>query len=265
MTPKLSNAPVYFTISQVVFNPILSLESYLPSIQESFRRLGYEDFKQLSTFNFNLMVSAGESPPTQSPPQLVPVIRYSFANMAGTSGFILAHNMLAFQTTEYDTFDKFSEILIQGIELIHKAVTIGYWERVGLRYLDWVYPRDGENVALYIAPEIKGLYETPGGTLVYSYSETVMQTAVGTTTTSRAIIQDGGIAFPPDLSSHGLTVADRFARLNGLHVAIDIDGSFVDRMVFDSRSIMTRLDNLHEEIWKSFKATVTPHALSVWK
>ena len=263
MGQKMKNAPVYFTIAQVRFNPILSLETYLPSIQESFRKLGYEDFKPTIVATFNLaIVASGEGSSPQVPPTQR-VSRYTFANMEGTRGFILEQNALSFQATDYDTFETFSGAFLEGLELLHKAVGIGYSERVGVRYLDAVYPRAGEKLSEYIVPEVMGLTSKLEHTLVHSFSETRAQTAVGTTI-SRTVIQDGPIGFPPDLAPHGLTVDERFTRLDGLHAIIDTDGSYDSREKFDTQSIKARLHNLHDEIWKSFKATVTRHSLSVW-
>ena len=37
MGKKLANAPVYYTVAQVQFNPILNLDSFLPAIQAKMR------------------------------------------------------------------------------------------------------------------------------------------------------------------------------------------------------------------------------------
>lgn len=263
MGQKMKNAPVYFTIAQVRFNPILSLETYLPSIQESFRKLGYEDFKPTIVATFNLaIVASGEGSSPQVPPTQR-VSRYTFANMEGTRGFILEQNALSFQATDYDTFDTFSGALLEGLDLLHRAVGIGYSERVGVRYLDAVYPRAGEKLSEYIVPEVMGLTGKLERALVHAFSETMTQTDVGAMI-SRTVIQNGSIGFPPDLAPLNLTVAERFSRLDGLHATIDTDGYYDGREKFDMQSIRSRLHHLHDEIWKSFSATVTKHALSVW-
>lgn len=264
MGQKMKKAPVYFTIAQVRFNPILSLETYLSSIQESFRKLGYEDFKTTFFAAFNLSIiasgegSSSEIPPTQK------ISRYTFGNMEGTRGFILEQNALSFQATDYDKFETFSGALLEGLDLLNKSVGISYSERVGIRYLDAVYPRNGEQLAEYLTQEMMGLTGRLEGELLHSFSETMTRTAVGTMV-SRTIIQGGPIGFPPDLTPIGLTVAERFTRLDGLHAIIDTDGFYEGREKFDAQSIKTHLHNLHDEIWKSFKATITPHAITVWK
>ena len=60
MGKKMKNAPVYFVLAQVRFNPLLTLDSYVPAIQETLRKAGYADFSKLmmATVNFNLAVPA---------------------------------------------------------------------------------------------------------------------------------------------------------------------------------------------------------------
>lgn len=262
MGQKMKSAPVYFTIAQVRFNPILSLETYLPSIQESFRKLGYEDFKKTIVATFNL-TTAGAPEGVPEVPATQRISRYIFSNMEGTQGFVLEQNALSYQATDYDRFETFSGSLLEGLDLLNKVVGIGYSERVGVRYLDAVYPRDGEKLGEYLTMEVMGLTGKIEGALLHSFSETMTQTEVGNTV-SRVIIQGGTIGFPPDLTPIGLTIAERFTRLDGLHAIIDTDGYHEGREKFDQQAIKKRLDDLHDEIWKSFKATVTEHALSVW-
>ena len=57
MGAKLSNAPVFFTIGQIQHNPLLSLETYLPQIQESMRKAGYPAFKRAVRVALNLTSS----------------------------------------------------------------------------------------------------------------------------------------------------------------------------------------------------------------
>ena len=46
MGTKMRSAPVYFTIAQARFNPILTLDAYAPQIQERLRKEGFPDAKK---------------------------------------------------------------------------------------------------------------------------------------------------------------------------------------------------------------------------
>lgn len=46
MGTKLSNAPVYYTVAQVQFNPVLDLDGYIPAIQSKMREAHFPDYKK---------------------------------------------------------------------------------------------------------------------------------------------------------------------------------------------------------------------------
>lgn len=266
MGQKMQNAPVYFTIAQVRYNPILSLETYLSGIQESMRKAGYPDFKKGVTMSFNLMPLASGEISQEQFPQPERVERYIFSNMDSTCGFILEQNALSFQATSYDTFEIFSDELLKGLGIVHKAVALDFSERVGVRYLDAISPVENEKLTDYLVPEVLGLSSRFKNCIVqHSFSETLVQIPAVGNVMSRSIIQSGALGFPPDLQPIGLKVADRFAKLNGVHATIDIDASFDGRETFDLGALKNRLFALHGEIINAFHATVTEHALAVWK
>ena len=145
MGTKMRAAPVYFTIAQVRFNPILSLNTYAPQIQERLRKEGFPDAQKgfLATINLNVNVapsSEGSSP--QIP--MAQSALYLFGNMERTSGFILDQGALSFQTTEYDVFETLLTDFLKGLQAVNDAVSLSYIDRIGLRYLDAVFPKSGE-------------------------------------------------------------------------------------------------------------------------
>ena len=115
MEKKMRHAPVYFTIVQVRFNPIMALDDYAPKIQDRMRRDGFPDLQKGTLATFNLNIAPGETGPAQVP--VAKTARYTFSNMAKTAGFILDQGSLSFQTTDYDVFGTFSETFIAGPRL----------------------------------------------------------------------------------------------------------------------------------------------------
>lgn len=269
MGSKMTNAPVYFTLAQVRHNPVLSLDSYIPGIQESLRKAGYPDFQRGMSVVFNLgnLAPAAGGDTKQEQPQQLRIERFMFSNMERTRGFILDQNSLSFQSTEYDTFESFSGAFLMGLGIVHQAVTFGFSERVGIRYLDAVVPVGGEKeLPKFLVPEVLGLASRLGDnvSVLHSFSETQIRTTVGNVL-SRTIIQNGPLGFPPDLQPIGLKVAERFIKVSGVHAIIDTDGSHETREAFDLDALKGKLQALHDEIIKVFQATVTEHALNAWK
>jgi len=263
MGQKLKNAPVYFTIVQARFNPILALETYAPKIQERLRKQEFPDVQRTVQSTFNLNIA---SPPEDSPAE-VPVerlARYTFYNIERTAGFILDNAALSFQTTEYDLFASFLARFLKGLQIVHEVVDLSYTQRLGVRYLDAVFPRTDEALSDYLNQSLLGLYgKIDGHQLVHAFSETVSKTDA-IKVVSRAIIRESSVGFPPDLQPMTMTLAERFRILTGTHAILDIDGSYEQRERFDVDRIKKWLTTIHDDITKAFKASVTQHALDVW-
>jgi uncharacterized protein (TIGR04255 family) len=264
MGTKMKAAPVYFTIAQVRFNPILSLETYAPQIQERLRKEGFPDAQKsfLATINLNLNVApSSEGSPTQLP--MAQTTRYLFGNMERTSGFILDQGALSFQTTEYDVFETFLADFLKGLRAVNDAVSLSYTDRIGIRYLDAVFPKAGETVRDYISASILGLTEKIDDTIVHSFSETLVKRE-NVNVRSRVIIQEAEIGFPPDLQPQALSLGKRFQGLHGRHAIIDTDGWSESRERFDLDRIREQLWLIHSGIDKTFRASVTENALKAW-
>lgn len=258
MGTPLKNPPVYFTVAQVRFNTLLKLADYLPSIQEGLRKMGYPAFSTHTSIALQLIVQDG-----QTIPQPVPHEQYLFANVQQTHGFVLSSEALTFQSTSYGTYELFSEAFLNGLELIHNVVRLDFTERVGLRYLDHVYPKTGDSLPLYLAPEVQGLSARLGGQPMHSYSE-ALNVVGDVKLRARVVIQDGGLAFPPDLLPLGMPVEPRFAQAQGMHAILDTDGFVDGRKLFSLADVNHQLHAIHEVIGDAFRATVTDHARTVW-
>jgi uncharacterized protein (TIGR04255 family) len=260
---KLRQAPVYFTLAQVRFNPLLALDSYVPKIQDQFRRVGYPDTKKgvLTTLNLNVGSLAGGNTPQVPFSQAT---RYMFSNMRRTEGFILDQAALSLQTTDYDTFEKFAGTFLSGLRIVHEAVSLSYTDRIGVRYLDAIYPRTEEDLSEYLSQSVLGLYRKLNGTLSHAFSETVIKNDFGAVV-ARVILQDGEIGFPPDLQPMELQVSERFRNLRGVHALLDTDGSRENRDVFDLEAIERHLTTIHAAVIEAFKAIITERALKIWE
>ena len=262
MGAPLSNPPVYFTLAQVRFNPILKLADYLPEIQEGFRREGYPDFETQHGVAIQLHLQDNNAA-VQALPQHIHQERYLIGNAERTHSFILDRESLTIQSTNYGHFEHFSQIFIAGLLLVHKVVELAYTERVGLRFLDRVMPREGETVDQYLADHIQGLKSKLGGQSVYSYAE-AMNEVDGIKLVSRVAIQHGPLAFPPDIQPGQLAVVKKFLSYIGPSATLDNDGFIERRESFSERNLCAHLEAIHKVIGVAFRVTVTPHAFSVW-
>ncbi|MGN6084300.1 TIGR04255 family protein [Trinickia sp.] len=261
MGKKLNNAPAYYTVAQVQFNPILNLDAYIPAIQAKMRERHFPDFKQDVV---QRLIFGTAEPGQLVAPTVTPQSRYQFGDISGTSRFVLETNALSFQTTDYETFETFSEMLLTGLGVAHDALHLDFIERIGLRYLDAVQP-SGEKESLrdFLVQEVLGLSLRGDVQLQHSVSETVVATPAGQLV-SRVLIRHGQVGLPLELMALAPKIAPRFTQRDGLHAIIDTDASTTQREAFDLTSVETQLTALHDEIDKCFRAIVTEHALAAW-
>ncbi len=259
MGTPLKIPPVYFTVVQARFNPLLKLSEYLPEVQETMRKAGFPDFKSVVGVGVQM-----EDAPDGSPvPKPIQFQQFHFANVPQTHSFVLANDALTFQSTDYGTFEQFSGAFISGLERVHEVVGLDFVSRIGLRYLDCVAPRVGEALEAYLAPEVHGLGAKLGGELLHSFAETL--SAQGEIKLrSRVIVQDGPLGFPPDVSPSGLVVQSRFLEVKGRRAILDNDGFIDGRWVFLLKQVEKQVNDVHEVISAAFRVAATDHARAVW-
>jgi len=258
MGTPLKKPPVYFTVLQVRFNAILNLTEYLPSIQDQMRKSGYPDYEAKRQMVINISSQDGVPTPTPGTAE-----RHFFGTTDKMHRFVLTGDFLALQSSNYGTYEQFSAKFLEGISFVHQVVKLDYTDRIGLRYLDQVAPKSGDDLNKYLVPEAQGLGVRLGGKQMHSFIET-LTTFDRVNLLSRVIIQDAGLPFPPDLQPEGMEINDRFTSYSGRNAAIDTDGFIEGRDLFSLDELRQKLEAIHEVVRKAFRHTVTDHAFNVW-
>jgi len=259
MGARLKNPPVYVTVAQVRFNPILKIAEFLPSIQERFRLAGYPDFKTQHGVSIQISVDNNETTPKPVKQEI-----YRFGNVEQTDAFTLDNQNLTLLSTNYGDFKQFQATFIKGLEATNELLDISYVERVGLRYLDRVMPLEGDKLEDYLISQVHGINSLFGGVAGYTYTEAL--NVVGSIKlVSRIAIQKGPLAFPPDLQiGNDMQVIERFKTYDGISAILDNDGFIEGREPFSKKQIIEHLENIHKVIGNAFKAIVTPYAFESW-
>lgn len=269
MGKRMANAPVFYVLCQLAHESRLTLKDALPALHSKMKAAGYPDHRAERTLQFKIPQSADgggavEAPATESE-------RYIFSDVQSTSGFIVLPNALSFHTTAYETFERFTELFERGLQIVAEVTEpYAYVDRLGLRYLDAVAPRDGETLRNYLEPELLGL----GGSmerhkveaaLAYSFSETVaLEPEVGQVV-ARVMLRNSSLGFPADLQSAALKLPPRFKLIEGEHAVLDTDASTSERMGYDLQTVRQRLTELHSLVDTAFQRSVTDHARKIWR
>ncbi len=262
MGRKLNQAPVFYTVAQIQFNPILDMEAYISRIQPKMRAAGLPDYQH---FVYQQLIFPPANTEAWSAPSMTSQSRFLFGDIEGRSMILVDSNSITFETTAYATFETLLQTLLNGLTILNDTLQLDFIERIGLRYLDAVKVNaEGESLRDYLVPEVLGLALNSGKNLQHSISETVAVIQDGQLVT-RVLIRDGELSLTPDLLT-GPTpkIQDHFLALKGLHAVMDTDAFISRREAFDITDIRNRLIYLHDEIDRSFKAVVTEHALASW-
>jgi uncharacterized protein (TIGR04255 family) len=260
MGKKLSNPPVFYTLAQFKFNPIVGMSEYIPKLQDRLRRIGYPDFRQENQLAINIRRTDESQPEIQNIQQ----VRWSFTNSQNTEGYLLHAESLVFHSTSYESFQDFSKKALDGLRLLHELIELAFVELIGLRYLDAVSPLGGDDINCYLTPSLLGLSSIIGGSLAHAYSETQTQIESGTLV-ARAVMTESGLALPPDLFPFQLKLLPKFASITGRNAVLDIDYFVTQRFDFDVKRSEELLQVAHGIITDAFRASVTERALSVWE
>ncbi len=259
MGTPLKNPPVYLTLAQVRFNPILKLGDFLPSIQESLRQAGYPDFERQNIISIQITAQDGQ-PPAPTPVQQE---RFLFGNVEKTHTFILDGQSLTLQSTNYGHFEAFSTCFLDALSIVDNAMKLAFTERVGLRYLDRVMPQTGETIEQYLVDQVKGMNSRLTGRPIYAFTE-AMNEIENIKLLSRVAIQEGPLAFPPDIQPGNMRISEKFTSYIGNSAILDNDGCVEGREVFSKKAVAEHLDAIHKVIGAAFRATATPHAFTTW-
>jgi len=258
MGKKLPHAPIFYVLAQVRFAALPKINERISDVQEDLRTNGFPDpfDESITEIQFNM---AGAQPAFQ--PRTVK--RWVSRNAERTAGFIFDPGSITYQTTAYEDSTTLVDAFFKGLEVLHKHVNIQLVDRVGVRTLDAVFPRNDENIAQYIDGSALGLYGRLDADLQHVFSESVLNSARGTVV-SRALTQNGGISMPPDLQSPHFVLADRFNGKSGIHTLLDIDASSSERKPFDLNHAKATMVALKKYASESFWKTVTPKAKEIW-
>jgi len=258
----LSQQPLVLVLCQVRFSPVRQMATYIPAIQEKFRRDGFP-IERAGKVQV-LVVSQGGV-------QAVEQERWEYRSRDETWSILILQDSVVLQTTAYQRFEAFAETLARAVTTVLESTEherFGVIHRVGLRYVDVVTPGDGEDFRQYLRPGLQGVADAvfQAGTQRV-HVESVGRTAVGKlsgTMVVRVQQNDQGFDLPPDLVASAPNHAPR-ARKGELVTLIDVD-HFIEG-TFDPGAdwVIARAYELHDHIIETFHDhIVTDHAVEVW-
>ena len=260
MNVRMKLAPVFYTLSQIKFNPISQMNDYVAKFQEVMRHNGFPDFYE-DTQTGIIIENSNTTEPNISQKKYH---RWVFNNIERNQGYILSNDNLVFHTTNYLDFETFSKDLLRGTKLLHEIVSLSFIDRIGLRYLDLIEPTNND-LSYYIKKEFLGLYNTINGDFKHNFSEALIELTGGKLLVKSFITEDYAI-LPPDLNPLKLELNPRFKISSKKTRAIlDFDFYIENRFELNLESLKEKLDIAHSSISDVFRFSITESAITEWE
>lgn len=253
----LSKAPLIYVLVQVQHNPVLAVEKYVTSIQESVRK-EYPRFQETVSQNIKLS-NTGQDP------EVTTAQSWNFSNKGQNSGFIIQADSIVYHTTDYENFDVFQDKVKFVIETVHNILELSLVERIGLRYIDYIQTLKAEDdLDRYFHPGLNGFPDIDGQKFRgLDHSEAQRPTSFGTIVLKLSK-KRGGLIMPPDLGSVDLVI-DRAMDEKKPNAILDIDHFICNSDDFLTDNILATVRNLHTVTSAAFLTIVSRHALDNWK
>jgi uncharacterized protein (TIGR04255 family) len=258
---RLQATPLVHVLAQVRFSHVFELAKRIPDIKT---KLEAADFPRYQESQIQNIIVIGQGEPAA---KIELAERWDFLNATKTRGVVLTPDFVLLHTNLYDTFEQFADTLQNVVDIVGAAAGAPFVERVGLRYVDLIQPRESETSGHYLKAGLVGypVDEIPalGGTLSLSRTETRIVTKIGQLSI-RCFQRNDGTFLPPDLVP---TVLEYPTVLPpGVVLTIlDIDHSAATGFPFNRSQIMDLFAELHDGTDIAFRGAVTPHALAVWR
>ena len=263
----LSQQPLALVLGQVRFSPIRQMDRYIPEIQEAFRQYGFpvERAGKVQQITFGSGAGAQVQVGEQQ--------RWEYRTRDETWSVLVTQDGVVLQTTAYDRFEGFVDKLRHAVRTVLATTRhdpLGVVQRVGLRYVDVVQPREGEDFRAYLRDGFHGAADEvfQAGTHRL-HVESTGRTQVGDDVTGTMIVRvvqnDQGLSLPPDLIVGAPRHAVR-AKTGELITLVDMDHYIEGAFDPDADWVMARAFELHDHLIETFhEHVVTETAIEAWK
>lgn len=259
----LRQQPLVLVLCQVRFSPVRKMGDYIPGIQEAFRR---HDFP---------IERAGKIQQLTITPDGVHVVeqeRWEYRTRDERWSVTVLQDSVVLQTTAYERFEGFAERLEAAVKIVLAQTEqdrLGLIQRVGLRYVDLIQPRDGESYRDYLRPGFHGASDAPftAGSHrlhVESIGHTKVVDATGTMVL-RVAQNDQGFDLPPDLLG-GAPKFEPRARAGELVTLVDMDHFLEGKFDPKAEWVTAHIYAMHDHMIETFhEHVVSKKAIEVWQ
>lgn len=259
----LSQNPLVLVLCQVRFSPVRRMGDYIPGIQEAFRRRGFP-IERAGKIQQLTITPAGVHAVEQE--------RWEYRTRDEQWSVTVLQDSVVLQTTAYQRFEDFAERLDSAVKTVLEQTEqdkLGLVQRVGLRYINLIQPRNGESHRDYLRPGFHGASDEPFALGSHRlYVESVGRTHVGDTPGTmvlRVAQNDQGFDLPPDLMG-GAPKFQARAKAGELVTLVDMDHFIEGKFDPSAEWVTARAFAMHDHLIETLhEHVVSKKAIEVWR
>lgn len=258
-----TNAPLAYALAEVRTERLADLKTYQPKLagrlREHYPLQRTMQTAKLVATGMQLLVEAEQDP------------AWEFASPDNRTALVLRPNGLVLHATAYRDSLTFLGELDRAVKVFAEEVPSVFVARLGLRYVDFVLPRQGESPEDYVDRRLNpdlGLSDAPGDTNTTSLG--VYRMPGGSVLSLRYVRARGKPDLPPDLGVLSLgpsplmqsgVVSDKQPT-----ALLDFDCNITYERVLrlDPGKLRDQFSAIYDVTFGAFIASITDHARKVW-
>ena len=145
---KLANSPLVLVLGQVRIAAVRNMAEDVPKIQDALRKKGYPI--DVSKEVQEVLIASGQPQYRRRP-------HWEFRKRDESGSIIVGEEVVVIQTTAYTVAEDFLVELELAAETVAGVVGDLVVERVGLRYIDLIQPKEDEDWRDYVKPGFHGV------------------------------------------------------------------------------------------------------------
>lgn len=263
-TGVLPNQPLFYVLASLRFQRWLSLPNKIADIQDTLR----ERFPVINQIHFAEPAQSHAPQNSSTEPAA-----WAFHTADRSLGCQIMHEQLVVHTTRYTRFSDFAEVfkfVLEAIEPHIKSFDVG---AIGIRYLDRISPRPGEDLSDYLPTEyLPKTLSAVGFSVESGLSQTVYKTKTGVLQ-ARFWAGPQYLSVPDDLVPIFVMTQEFGPAGPVLHPLAQGDGILDSDSIWSSLTpvrigvdeAVAKLNALHEHSNEFFRTVCDENAFRAWR
>jgi uncharacterized protein (TIGR04255 family) len=258
-----TNAPLAYALAEVRTERLADIRTYQPTLAGRFReqyplQRTMQTTKLVAT-GMQLLVEADQDP------------AWEFATTDNRTALVVRPNGIVLHATAYRDAKTFLADLSSAVNIFAEVVPSVFVARIGLRHVDFVLPRDGEEPEAYVDRRLNpdlGLTKLSDGTNTMSLG--IYRMPGGVVLSLRYVRARGKPELPPDLA--GLSLDKSHLMESGVvpetraTALLDFDCNMTYERVarLEPTKVQEQFAAIYNISFNAFMASITDHGRKVW-